>query len=299
MKKTQIDQYDMLLTVENHLNENLPLISANAPLMATKSLISNKIGEIATQVALQLINHTGLTEQKNTVRAALEGQAFIIGAACCSYASANSNTDLYNRCNYKKSALSKFRDAEILGVCTNLRADAAANATALVPFGVTAAVLTNFQTNITAFSNIMKIPTEAIAKRAAATDKIAKLLPEILDIVETRLDNDIVSMSLTQPNFVEVYNNVRLINSSPTTTLSLTITVLDSATNLPIPNVDLEIVGENITRKTSARGYNRVQNLVAGNHSIQAVHPNYVTKTESFTIVSGETTELVVVLEKI
>jgi hypothetical protein len=106
-------------------------------------------------------------------------------------------------------------------------------------------------------------------------------------------------MTATQPNFVSVYENVRLINSSPTTSLSLTITVLDEATNTPIPNVDLEIVGENITRKSSARGYNTVLNLTAGNHSIKATHPNYVTKTESFTIVAGETTELVVLLHTV
>lgn len=299
MQKSQIDQYDMLLSVENHLNLNASLYAANAPLIATKDLISSKISEMASQIALQLVNPTGLTEQKNAVRTNLENQAFVLGAACCSYASANDNKDLYNRCRYTKSDLVHFRDAEIVGICTNLHTDALANATALIPFGVTGTGLTDFQISITAFSNIMKLPTEAISKRVAATERIAALLPEILNIVATRLDNDIVSMTATQPNFVTIYENVRLINNSPTTSLSLTITVLDEISNLPIPNVDLEIVGENITRKSSTRGYNTVLNLSAGNHSIKATHPNYITKTQDFTIVAGETTELVVLLHTV
>jgi hypothetical protein len=299
MLKTQIDQYDMLLSVENHLNVNAALIATNAPLVATKTLISSKIGNLATQIALQLVNPSGITEQKKTVRDSLESQVFVIGAACCSYASANNYNDLYKKCHYTKSDLVKFRDAEIVGIATNLYIDATANATALVPFGVTPAVLTGLQTSTTAFSNIMKTPTEAIAKRAAATEKIANLLPEILEIVSKRLDNDVVSMTASQPNFVDVYENVRLINSSPTTTLSLTITVLDEVTNTSIPNVDLEIIGQAITRRTSARGYNTVLNLVAGNHTIKAIHPNYTTKTQDFTVVSGETTELIVLLHMV
>lgn len=299
MQKFQIDQYDMILGLEKHLKDNAALIAANAPLTATKTLLSSKITALAGQVALQLINPTGLTVEKANLRTSLEEKAFIIAAACRSYASANSKPELYNRCNFTKSEFSRFRDAEIVGVTTNLYNDATANLTALAPFGITTAVLTAFQTAATTFSTVMKNPAEGIAKRAAATEQITVMLPEIIDFINTRLDNDVVSMILTQPNFVAVYDNMRAISDSPTTTLSLTITTLDASTNLPVPNVNLEIVGESIARKSGDRGYNRVQNLVAGSHTVKATHPNYETLSQSFTVVSGETTELVLQLVKV
>jgi hypothetical protein len=299
MLKNQIDQYDMLLSVEKHLRDNTSIFAASSPILNSKALLTTKISALANQIAIQLINPTGLTEDKNNARNQLETQAFILGAACCSYASANNKPDLYNRCHYTRTDLARFRDAELVGVCTNLLADASANVTALVPFGVTATVLTNFQSAITLFASVMKNPTEGIAKRTAATAKIAELLPDALEFLEERLDNDVVAYSLTQPNFVSIYNTVRLINNSPTTTLSLTITVLEAVNKTPIPNVNLEIVGENITRKTSDRGYSTIINLVSGNHKIKTSHPNYETIEQDFTIVSGETTELVLLLASI
>ncbi len=299
MTKTQIDQYDMVLSTEKHLNDNAALFAANAPLVASKTIFSTKISKIAAQVATQLVNTTGLTVDKDGVRQKLEDKAFVIGAACCSYASANANSDLFSRCQLTKTDLTRFRDAELVGVCTNLHVTASGIAAALVPYGVTATVLSDFLSLVTAFSTVMKNPTEGIAKRATATANIATLMPEILDFLTTRLDNDMVSMSLSQPDFYSTYSNVRLINSSPTSVMSLTTTMLDEADQTPIANVAIEIVGENIHRTSSPRGYNTIVNLTEGSHKLTASHPNYETKTVDFTIVSGETTELVVLLKKL
>lgn len=57
---------------------------------------------------------------------------------------------------------------------------------------------------------------------------------------------------------------------------------VDAATKLPIPNVNTEIWGEGISRLSTDRGYNRVQNLTAGRHSLTAKHPNFVTQTVNY-----------------
>jgi hypothetical protein len=108
-----------------------------------------------------------------------------------------------------------------------------------------------------------------------------------------------VGLVATQPQFAEIYTAVRALNSSPTNPLSVTITTLNAVTNEPIANANLEIVGEGITRISSQRGYNTIQNLIAGPHQIKVTHPNYTTQTVPFSIVSGETTELVVLLEPV
>lgn len=71
MIKPQIDQYDMLLSVENHFDDQPTAWSGNAPIAASKTLLSAKIDEIAVQVALQLVNPTGITAEKNQIRNSL------------------------------------------------------------------------------------------------------------------------------------------------------------------------------------------------------------------------------------
>ncbi|MES2544807.1 MAG: hypothetical protein V4548_07970 [Bacteroidota bacterium] len=300
MQKTQIDQYDMLLTVENHFDDNPTLWNANVPVTAAKTLLSAKIDAIATEVALQLVNPTGITIDKANLRTDLENKGYVLSAALSGYASATPNkTELYNRVHFAKSDFPRFREAELIGIITNLHRDATAELANLAPYGVTAAILTALLNANNAFGVIMKNPNEAIARRKSATDKIADLLPDVLLFLETRLDNLIVGLTTAQPQFVTMYSSLRALNSTATNPLSLTITTLEAVTNLPIANVNIELVGEGITRVSSDRGYNTVQNLVSGNHQLGTSHPNFVSQTIPFTVVSGETTELVVVLERI
>ena len=297
MIKTQIDQYDMLLAVENHFDDHLTLWNTNAPITATKTLISSKIDALAEQVALQLLNPTGVTIDKNNARINLENQVFTLSSALSGYANISNKMELYQKVRYTKTDLVRYRDAELLGIATNLHRDATTELGNLAAYGVNATVLTNFLTAINTFGTVMKNPTEAIAKRKSATEKIAIMLPEIIELLTNRMDHLVVMLQATQSAFVSTYNNVRALNSTAVNPLSLTITCLNKATNEPIPNVQLEIVGEGINRISSERGYNTIQNLVSGSHQISATHPNFKTQTLTFNIVSGETTELVIELE--
>jgi len=298
MKKLQIDQYDMILSVENHFDDNPVLWTGHAPLSDTKTLFSGKVNFLSEQVALQLLNPKGITIEKANTRTLLEKKAFQLISKVCGYAAISNKTELYKRVYCTKSQLSIFREAELLGVVTNLYQDALAELPNLVPYGVTEEILDSLNEHTTTFGRQMKKPTAAIAKRKSATLKIAALLPEIIEILDNRFDNLVVGLEEEQPLFVQVYKNVRALNSTGINPLSLTVLVLDSKTNLPVPNVNIEIASAGITRLSTQRGYNRVQNLVAGNHSLVAKHPNYETQTVKFTVVNSETTELVILFEK-
>jgi hypothetical protein len=296
MTKEQIDQYDMLLSVENHFDDNTTVWTSVPPLAASKALLTAKIRAIGEQAALQLLNTDGITASKDAARAVLEDQTFVIGSALAGYASIIANKDLYERNKYTPTALTRFRDAELIGVSTNLLRDANTEMANLAPYGVLPANTVTLNTNINAFGAIMKNPTEAISKRKSATDKLVDLIPEAITILETRLDNLVVAIASTQTNFVDVYRNVRAINSSPTSAWSLTTTCLDSQSQLPIAGVKLSIVGERMDRISSDTGFNTYQNLKEGSYTINATHPNYQDATVAFTIVAGITTELMVTM---
>jgi hypothetical protein len=298
MIKIQIDQYDMVLTTEKHLEKNAGLFASNASLVASKDLLRSKITELKAQIALQLINPKGIAIEKRASRKALEAQAFVLGSACCGYASANAYADLYRRCRYTKSDLLHFRDAELVGICINLKEDVTGHFAALAPYNVNAVMLADFQTAIAKFSEMIPNPLEAVAKKKAATLQIDLLLREILNVLKVRLDNDIVSMGLSHPEFVATYFNARALNKTRTTKRSLVVKTLDATNNMPIPDVDLEIIGKGIRRKSGENGHNRIQNLVSGSHHLRVSHPDYNLQKLNFTIVSGETTELSVLMHK-
>lgn len=299
MQKRQIDNYDMFLAVENHFDDNPLLWNTNVPITATKTLLSSKIDAMAAQVALQLVNPTGITDEKEKIRTSLEDQTLLISGNTSGYAQIVGKSELYKRVFYTKTDIARFRDAEFIGVCTTLAADATTELANLAPYGITAAVLTTYSTTVAAFGAIMKNPAGAIAKRKEATEKIEDFIVEIVDILDTRMDNLIGMLNATQPSFVGIYKNLRAVNSTGSNQLSLTITTLNAVSNEPIANVNLELVGEGITRVSSERGYNTITNLVAGSHQIKAMHPNYKPKTATFTVVTGETTELVLLLEAV
>jgi len=297
MERQQIDQYDMMLSVENHFDDNPTLWAGNAPLTATKTLLSTKVDLLAAQVAIQLLNYTGITADKDASRAILESLGYSMGAALRSFAGATGKDELYKNTNFTRTDLSRFRDAELVGISTNLALDATTNLAALAPYGIVAGTITALNTANTNFGSIMKNPTGAIAKRSTATAEIAKIIPDIITtILERRLDNDIEMLATTQPAFVTAYGTLRLINDSPTQTLSATFQSVIQGSNLPLEAVEIRVTPANLDRTTSARGYSSILNLVAGTHNLVAKRPGYVATKMDFVVVNGMTTEVVIVM---
>jgi hypothetical protein len=296
MTKEQIDIYDMGLAVQNHFDDNPTSWAGNVPLTTAKTTLDTKLSAIAQQHAIQLVNTTGITDNKEIIRETLERQAFVISSGISGYASISNNQDLYNRTHYTKTDLLQFREAELLGVCTNLRNDTNAEIANLAPYGILPATITAFATAINNFGAIMKNPVEATAKRKAATEKIAELIPDLSNFLNTAMDNLVVALATTQAQFVDIYHNVRLINSSPTNNWSLTTTVLDSTTEQPVAGAEIHLVEAGINRTTGASGFNTYINLAPGDHTIEVNHPSYQPQTLTTTVVDGQTTELAIMM---
>lgn len=298
MEKTQIDQWNMILTTENHFDDNPTVTTGYTLINNTKTALSAKIDALQLQINAQLHDTTGVTVAKNTLRNTLIESGHGIASVASGYASSVGNNVLYGRTRYSHSDWLRMTDAELVTNCINLKNDVNPVVASLAP-GVTAAMVTAFGTNITSFQDIMRNPREAVSARATATMNISKLLPQIInDLLEQRLDNDVMALNATNPDFVSTYFNVRTIDSSPTANLSLTITCLDQDGS-PLANVDINIDEGTVTRVSSARGYNTVQNLAEGSHTLTATKPGYADVTLSFVTVAEETLELLVTMHTV
>ncbi|WP_432672032.1 hypothetical protein [Flavobacterium sp. SM2513] len=299
MNKRQMGVYSICRTLEQHFDDDSSVWDGFAPIIDSKAELSDKIIVLAALLAAQMINLTGIAESKEIVRRSLEEQAFVLSAAICSYASVTKDTILYNGCFYNMSTLKQFKGDALVGAVTYLLAEGRKELANLDRYNVTDTSLILLKSTIDSFTAIMKRPEDSIKHRSTTTHTIETKTKEMLTFLNKQLDNMVVMLLPTAPEFVETYKALRVIATTGTRHLALTITTMDAATLRPIAHVNLEIVGKNIKRVSSIRGFNTVQNLVGGAYQIRATQQNYFTKTESFTIVPGETTELIILLNAV
>lgn len=296
MTQSQIDQYNMLLAVDNHFNDSPGTWNTNVPITQVKGELSGLLSKIATQHAKQLTNTTGVTEAKNNTRKQLEESAFQISAALSAYASMNSLTELLRAHSYTITDLNRFQDAELVGICENLYRGTSNELANLSDFGITQPILDDFENLRIQFVDVMKDGDKARARTKDGTENLAKLLPEALDLLRTKLDLLMVGFAATAPEFAGMYQTLRQILDSPTNPHSLTTLCLDSATELPIEDVTLRIEALDIERRSGKSGFNTYQNIGEGDHIITASHPGYISQSIPFVVVGSQTTELAILL---
>jgi len=299
MKKKFDDQYNMLLAVETQFDTNAPIWTSNIPISDAKTALSGLIDQITTVARQQKVTSTGMTMDKAALRTDLETKGIFLSSALSGYASANAGqVHLFKNVHIAKSEFAKLRGADLLETIDNLKDAAISVMENLAPYGVTAATLTELTATRVALHEILKMPEQIISDRKDATDAIPVLLHQATALLEKTMDNLIETLRAVEPHFVNVYFNVRKIHNTGERTLSLETTVLDATNNIPLAKVHIEIVGQNIKRISTEKGQNRVQNLKEGNYTLSVNHLGFVPQMIPFMVISGETTQIVIEMQK-
>jgi len=300
MNKRQIDQYTMLHRVATHFDINPTIWGSNVLISDTKTALSTKLEQIMAAAALQSDNSTGATLDKASLRKDLEEKAFFITLAICAYTSLNpGQKELYQTVFITKTALSRSREAELLLYIERLHEAAESILENIAPYGVTESVIAELIAARTAFYDIMTTPAAITSSRKDATKAISYLLHQAMAILDDTMDRIIVVLRPSQPQFVNVYFNDRKIHPTGTRTISLEITTINAIDKSPLAEAQIEIIGKKIKRISSKKGKNKVQNLKEGNYTLSVTHPDFVSQMIPFTIISGETTQIVVELEEV
>jgi len=300
MIKVQVDQYNMLLAVETHFDINAPIWTSNIPVSDAKTALSATIDQITAAATVQRRNSAGATLDKTALRTALEEKGFFVSSALGAYGSVNQGQDqVFKGLVITKNDFNRFRGGDLLLFIDDLKAAATSVVENLEPYGVTPATLTALMAARVAFHDILKLPGEVTLNRKNATDVIPVLLHEAISMLDNTMDKLMDMLRTAQPEFVNVYFLGRKIHSIGVHTMSLEILTLNANNNTPLVDAHLEVVGKGIKRKSSKSGQNRIQNLLEGNYTLSVSRLNFVSQMIPFTILSGETTQLVIELEEV
>jgi hypothetical protein len=287
--------------------------SKNTVFAASYAIFNSKFAPIEQNRDAQLTNSKGITTDKNIKREFLVEKALFIINRLQSYATVTGNNELFESVHFTATTLSKCRDTIIIGYCDIVIAKATANLTSLATYGITTALITELQNAATAYASYIAKPRTVNTVRKNATENLAVLFKESNDILTKRLDLDIEVFKTTNSDFYSQYQTARIIiptagtatavkgvtkakeNGELLKNVTLTFSVLDNTT-LKAASTS---TNNDLVKKSAEKGKFRIANLAEGTYKVTISKIGYKDQTITITVAKGETTNLVIELEKI
>ena len=317
MTSTQEDKLNMGYAVISTCDKFLSIWTTNPVFSATYSSFKILIPLIEQNRDAQIVEITGVTTDKNAKKTIMIDKALFVANRVQSYATVAGNNELLENVSYSSSDLKKARDTDVVGICDTIASKANANVAALATYGITAAVITDLQTAITAYSTMISKPRTTRSLTKNATENLAVLFKQFDDLLTKRLDLDIEVFKTSKPDFYSQYQTARIIVSTGGSTSSVLGGATEKETGEPIKNVNFVFTPDNnpqglkaavaangngqdeVSKKTAEKGKFRIPNLPEGTYLVKIHKLGYKEQTISVNVVSNETTVIEVELEKV
>jgi hypothetical protein len=288
----------MYQATDSILQSNNAIWNLNLPFSTAVGGLENNIDAIENLRDQQEQDITGVTLDKQNKRLALEDSTYTVGSIIVFYASTINNQKLLRKVNFTRSSLTLARDNELPGMSDQVHQAAVDNAAALLPFGLTAIMTTALGNAITGFVNEISAPRAALSETSAATEQLPPVFVATTKLLEEQLDMGMELYRVSQPDFYSKYHKARIIVNSPTEKRALQAQFVELVSGEPIEHVNV-VVDTDITRRSSKLGNIYVQSLDEGSHNLKGTLPGFTDGVEAFNVISGETTKLIVKMNKL
>jgi len=311
MNTIQEDKLSMYYVVKSTCEKYQKTWMTNAVFAATYNLWAAKMPLIEANRDAQILETTGITTDKTAKRNNMTDKTLFMINRLQSYANVANNPELLESIKYSASNLKKSRDTDVIGMCNTVLAKATANAAAIATYGVTAAMITELQTAITAYSDTLAKPKAAISQTKTATENLATLFKEADELLTKRLDLDIELFKTSKPDFYSQYKTARIIISTGGGATTVLGSVSIAGTGEPVKGVTFTFVAENngmmktaatetakpIVKKSADKGKFRVL-LPENKYKVVVEKIGFKKQELTITVANGETTNLNIELEK-
>jgi len=312
MNINQEDKFSMYYVVKNTCEKYQTTWTTNAVFAATYNLWVAKIPLIEQNRDAQTLETTGITTDKTAKRNSMTEKTLFMINRLQSYANVVNNPELLESIKYSASDLKKSRDTDVVGICNTVLAKANANAAAIVTYGVTAAMITELQAAITAYSATLAKPKAAKSQTKTATENLSKLFKEADELLVKRLDLDIELFKTSKPDFYSQYKTARIIIPTGGGATSVLGSVNLAGSGEPLKGVSFTFVAETngmmkaatanetakpIVKKSADKGKFRAT-LPESTYKVIVEKIGYKKQEVTITVVNGETTNLNIELEK-
>ena len=311
MNINQEDKFSMYYVVKNTCEKYQTTWTTNAVFAATYNLWVAKIPLIEQNRDAQTLETTGITTDKTAKRNSMTEKTLFMINRLQSYANVVNNPELLESIKYSASDLKKSRDTDVIGICNNVLAKASANAAAIATYGVTAAMITELQTAITAYSATLAKPKAAKSQTKTATENLTKLFKEADELLVKRMDLDIELFKTSKPDFYSQYKTARIIIPTGGGATSVLGSVSLAGSGEPLKGVSFTFVAENngmmkaastetvkpIVKKSADKGKFRAS-LPENTYRVIIEKIGFKSQEVTISVANGESTNLNIELEK-
>ena len=181
---------------------------------------------------------------------------------------------------------------------------ASTNQTALLEYGITEQMLTDYSNDLRNYKDYLTKPEEIKAEKKTATAQLKVLFKDLSDQLNEHLDNHMMQYRISKPEFYSDYENARIIYDDPTISKSLMGSVSDKSTGEVLQYVEVTVKYDpatgipDKTKNTSEKGNYQFKNLPAGMISVEFKKNYYDTLTVNSEIHENAMTRLNVQIMK-
>ncbi len=211
MNARQTAKLTMYRAVELICNNNATITKSNAAFKAVFAIFVSKIAVLLASQTVVSKQTKGIVTDKKTLKKILAKNAADIAALVFSYATRTKNQTLKQIVNYAMSDIEKLAAELVVPTCANIKKAAEDNLKDLADYGVTAAMLTDLQTDMDNFSGASPKPKVAKATKTTENANIKSTIKEVDALLKDEMDKLIVNFKKNNPDFVSDYFNARVI----------------------------------------------------------------------------------------
>lgn len=296
MNRKQERKYSMYMAVITYLKTVDTAIIDKMPLMAESMENLQKIIDNIYAIAEdQLESRKGYRISKNITKEDVINEMYGLSGQVKSLAVNTNNTLLREKVSFTLSKLRTMADGILQFNAAVIYENALENIADLAPYGVTPATLAATQDLLTAFSEKLAQPRNAVTDKKIHTELLKLEFEKADELLDITMDTLVIIVRLTEKVFYKQYHNNRNIVGPFYSSLALRVFVF-SQDLLPLKNVKAIINGDPTIYKTSVKGSFRIKSLPDGMHTITLSKAGYQTQVITFPITKGERTDLNITL---
>lgn len=260
---------------------------------------------IDSQAAIQKQNITGIAIDKELKKEQLVKLMLIVSGGVQAYARQEKNNELYIKMAFTKSKLMRARDTDIKGGADLIAETATALAVALVPFGITAAMVDALKVLAEDYQrNFLSKPETAINNRKTITEKtLPQLFLEGDTLLKDQLLKLVVQFNAENPEFVSKFIYATFIGTAGVrhTRLSILVNLIlesDVTENIikPIENALVLIEDTGLSGNTNEKGKLTISKVPEKATTVKVIYNN-TTIEKKVKFERGKATRLTVSFE--
>lgn len=271
-QNAKLSMYNVVVSVMDNNTAKVAtvpaLVTVAASFNTTVQAINNTAGE-------QSLVTTGVTPDKNVTRESLRTTTVNIAGILYAYAVSVNNIVLQERSRVTYSDVRNAKDDELAERAQNIHDDANAVIASLPPFGITAAVLTSYQTLIDSYAVKSPAPRAAQSQQVALTAQLKELFKEADATLKNLMDKLMLNFKTSDLEFFNTYTAAREIIDPGSATTKISGTVTNMATAAGITGAIVTVEDQPYTATSNPGGSYELIIPVPGTYNIFCNHPDY------------------------